>query len=59
MPAVVTKVMPHAIYVNVVEDIITGKLVNDRTVEVGDTINVMITYLGKSKIALDFAEENL
>ena len=59
VPAVVTKVMPHAIYVNVVEDIITGKLVNDRTVEVGDTINVMITYLGKSKIALDFAEENL
>ena len=51
--------MPHAIYVNLVEDIITGKLVNDRTVEVGDTINVMITYLGKSKIALDFAEENL
>lgn len=59
VPALVTKVMPHSIYVNVVEDVVTGKLVNDRTVEVGDIVNVNITHLGKSKIALEFAEENL
>ena len=59
VPAVITRVMPHGIYVNIVEDVITGKLVNDRTVQVGDTVNVNITHLGKNKIAVEFAEENL
>lgn len=58
VPAVVTRVMPHGIYVNVVADVVTGKLVNDRTVQVGNTVNVNITHLGKNKIALEFAEEN-
>ncbi len=53
--AEVTKVMPHGIYVNVVGDVVTGKLVNDREVKVGDNVEVKITHLGKNKIALEFA----
>lgn len=57
VPATVTKVMPHGIYVNIVGDVITGKLQNDREVQVGDEVEINISHLGKNKIAIEFASE--
>lgn len=58
VPATVTKVMPHAIYVDIVGDVITGKLQNNREVQIGDTVDIHITHLGKNKIAIEFASED-
>jgi hypothetical protein len=51
--AKVYKVMAHGIYVNVVGDKIQGKLPFEENIAVGDKINIVITYLGKNKIALE------
>lgn len=51
--ATVYKVMAHGIYVNVVGDKIQGKLPFEENIAVGDKINIVITYLGKNKIALE------
>ena len=51
--AVVHKVSPHGIYLNVFGDKIQGKLPFDENAKVGDTIKVLITYLGKDKIVVE------
>ncbi len=51
--ATVYKVMAHGIYVNVVGDKIQGKLPFEENIAIGDKINILITYLGKNKIALE------
>lgn len=49
----VYKVTPHGIYVNVIGDKVQGKLPADESVKVGDKIKVLISFLSKSKIALE------
>ena len=51
--ATVYKVMPHGIYINIIGDKIQGKITFEENVAVGDKINVLITYLGKEKIAVE------
>jgi hypothetical protein len=51
--AEVYKVTPLGVYVNVVGDKVSGKLPADESVKVGDKINVLISFLSKSKIALE------
>ena len=51
--AEVYKVGPHGIYLNIVGDKIRGKLPVDEAVKQGDKINVMITYIGRDKIAVE------
>lgn len=58
--AVVFKVTPHGIFVNVVDKKIQAKISEDKTgelkelpkVQVGDILKVVITYLGTSKITV-------
>jgi hypothetical protein len=51
--AAVYKVMAHGIYLNVIGDKIQGKIPFEENIQVGDKINVVISYLGKNKIALE------
>ena len=51
--ATVYKIMPHGIYLNIVGEKIQGKIAFEENVTVGDKINVLITYLGKEKIAVE------
>ncbi len=51
--ATVYKVMPHGIYLNIIEDKIQGKIAFFEEAQVGNKINVLITYLGKNKIAVE------
>ena len=51
--ATVYKIMPHSIYLNIIADKIQGKIAFEENVAVGDKINVLITYLGKEKIAVE------
>ena len=51
--ATVYKIMPHGIYLNIIGDKIQGKIAFEENVNVGDKINVLITYLGKEKIAVE------
>jgi hypothetical protein len=62
MDAVVNKVTPHGIFVNVVDKKIQAKIAEDKkketntslpTVQIGDVIKVIITYLGTSKIIVE------
>jgi hypothetical protein len=53
--ATVYKVTPHGIFVNLVNDKIQAKIPetnNEQNIKVGDKINVIITYLGHSKIVV-------
>ena len=60
--ALVNKVTPHGIFVDVVDKKIQAKIALDKkltdeststTVVVGDKIKVVITYLGSSKIIVE------
>ena len=62
--AVVYKVTPHGIFVNVADKKIQAKIAEDKkkesntllpTVQIGDVIKVIITYLGTSKIIVQMA----
>ena len=64
--ATVTNITPHGIYVNLVDDVITSKIALDKnpeaaalavTLKVGDTIKVVITHIGKSRIIVAIAKE--
>jgi hypothetical protein len=52
--ATVSKVTPHAIYVDLIADELSAKLLlkEDSTVAVGDKISVTITYLSPEKIVI-------
>ena len=51
--ATVSRVAPHSLYLNVLGEAIQAKITNDREVAVGDTMNVLITHLGKNKIVVE------
>ncbi len=51
--ATVYKTTPHGIHLNIVTDKIQGKIPFEENIKVGDTINVLIIYLGKSKIVVE------
>ncbi len=53
--ATVYKVMAHGIYLNIIADKIQGKIPFEDKIQVGDKISVLITYLGKNKIAVEKA----
>jgi ribosomal protein S1 len=64
--ATVTNITAHGIYVNLVDDVITSKIALDKnpeaaalavTLKVGDTIKVVITHIGKSRIIVAIAKE--
>jgi hypothetical protein len=58
LDAVVYKVTPHGIFVNVVDKKIQAKIAVDKTapltVQTGDVLKVVITYLGTSKIIVEW-----
>jgi ribosomal protein S1 len=63
--ATVTNITAHGIYVNLVDDVITSKIALDKnpeaaalavTLKVGDTIKVVITHIGKSRIIVAIAK---
>jgi hypothetical protein len=49
----VYKITAHGIHLNIVGDKIQAKIAFEENVKVGDSINVVITYLGKNKIAVE------
>jgi hypothetical protein len=51
--AMVYKVTQHGIHLNIISDKIQAKIPFEENVKIGDTINVLITYLGKNKIAVE------
>ena len=53
--AEVYKITPHSLYIHIVGDQINGKLPFDEKAKIGDKIRVVITYLGKTKIAVESA----
>ena len=55
--SVVSRVMPHSIYVNILSDKLVAKLPFEKNIHVGDKINVMITHLSKTKIAIEKADD--
>ena len=55
--AIVTRITPHSIYLNVVGDKIKAKIPFDEKISVGDKIKVLITYLGKTKIAVELIDK--
>jgi len=50
--AEVIKVSPHSIYLNIIGEKIQAKINFEEGINVGDNINVLISYLGKNKIAV-------
>jgi hypothetical protein len=50
--AEVYKVAPHSIYLNVIGNKIQSKIDFEEGVQIGDTIDIVISYLGKNKIAV-------
>ena len=52
LTAEVFKVSPHSIYLNVIGNKIQAKIDFEEGVNVGDKIEVLISYLGKNKIAV-------
>lgn len=48
----VFKVSPHSIYLNIIGEKIQAKIAFEEGVKVGNNINVVISYLGKNKIAV-------
>lgn len=57
IPAQVYKVAPHSIYLNIIGNKIQSKIEFEDGVQVGDTINIVISYLGKNKIAVVKADK--
>ena len=55
--AVVSRVTPHSIYVNIISDKILAKLPFDENLKTGDKIKVMITHLSKTKIAIERVQQ--
>lgn len=55
--AVVYKVTPHAVHLNIIGDKIQAKLPFEENFKPGDKIRVTISYLGKNKIAVEKAGE--
>ncbi|MFN0082730.1 MAG: hypothetical protein ACKVOM_09460 [Ferruginibacter sp.] len=55
--AEVYKVAPHSIYLNVIGNKIQSKIDFEDGVQVGDTIDIVISYLGKNKIAVVRADK--
>ena len=62
LDAVVNKVTPHGIFVNVIDKKIQAKIATDKkadpaetatAIKIGDVIKVVITYLGTSKIIVE------
>ena len=57
LDAIVYKVTPHGIFVNVVDKKIQAKITIDKTAshttKIGDVLKVVITYLGTSKIIVE------
>ncbi len=51
--AEVFKITPHGLHLNIVGNKIQAKIAFEENVKVGDKINVLITYLGKNKIAVE------
>ncbi len=51
--AEVFKVTPHSIYLNVISDKIQAKLPFEENINTGDKMKVVISYLGKNKIAVE------
>lgn len=56
--AEVFKISPHSIYLNIIGDKIQAKIVFEEGIKTGDKINVVISYLGKNKIAVVKASKN-
>ena len=52
LTAEIFKVSPHSIYLNVIGNKIQAKIDFEEGLHVGDKIEVLISYLGKNKIAL-------
>lgn len=50
--ATVYKVMPHGIYLDIIGNKIQSKIAFEENIAVGDKINVLISHLSKSKIAV-------
>ena len=57
LEAIVSRVMPHSIYVNVLSDKLQAKLPFEENIQAGDRINVRITHLSKTKIAIEKTEQ--
>ena len=55
--AEVYKVSPHSIYLNLIGQKIQAKIAFEEGLNVGDKINVLISYLGKNKIAVVKVDE--
>lgn len=55
--AEVYKVAPHSIYLNIIGNKIQSKIDFEDGVQIGDTINIVISYLAKNKIAVVRAED--
>lgn len=53
--AAVTRITPHSIYLNIIADKIQAKLPFDETLKLGDKINVVISHMSKTKIAVEKA----
>lgn len=54
--AVVYKISPHAVFVNVIGDKIQGKIAPEKlseTIQVGDKVSVKISFLSKTKIVVE------
>lgn len=51
--AEVYKITAHGIHLNIVGEKIQAKIPFEEDIKIGDSINVVITYLGKSKIAVE------
>ena len=51
--AEVIKITPHGLHLNIVGKKIQAKIAFEENVKLGDKINVLITYLGKNKIAVE------
>ncbi len=56
--AEIFKVSPHSIYLNVISEKIQAKIAFEEGIDVGDKISVLISYLGKNKIAVVKVEDN-
>ncbi len=56
--AEVFKISPHSIYLNIIGEKIQAKIAFEEGIKTGDKINVVISYLGKNKIAVVKANEN-
>ena len=50
--AQIYKISPHSIYLNIIGNKIQSKIDFEEGVQINDTINIVISYLGKNKIAV-------